>query len=373
MKLVRASDSDDQALKQFYAESALHGPVDVKVERAGKFFDQYRLQSEDYHTYLFKDESERERVLGLATVLFREGLLKDTYQRIGYCTDLRIAPTRQAIVEWTEHFSPLLEQLVQEKGCHYFFSAIAQYQGRAYNALVRPRAVRRNIPRYYQLGRFEIVNILGRIPYAPSPLKTLVIRRADATADFEKLAAYLKRKTSDRLLAYNYTAELLNERVRTWPGLQDRNFILAEDRRGNIVGCVAPWDASSAQSFKVDQYNGFSSTLRTALNMFSLSGFCSRLPAAGRPLDFQYLTHFHADNPDIFYSLLYEAYENARPKRFLVYSHFVIDPLTRPPKSFAAATLPFSLYTILSPKTDLPEFLRMPKVRQSPDFELALL
>ncbi|HEX4925783.1 MAG TPA: hypothetical protein VFV50_16940 [Bdellovibrionales bacterium] len=371
MRLALAESNDDRALREFYAESSLHGPVDLRVERPGNFFDQYRLQSDDYSTFLLK--TDKDRVVGIATIIFRKAFLKDKFETIGYCTDLRIAPSRQAIMEWTDHFTPLLEQLTHEKGCHYFFSAIARNQGRAYNALVRPRSVRRHIPRYYQLGRFEIVSVLGRLPFAPPPLRTLVIRHADAAADFEALAAYLRKKTEGRLLAYEYSAEFLKRRLETWPGLTDRNFILAEDRRGNIVGCVAPWDSAAVQTFSVHQYNGFSKTLRNTMNLLALTRMTSRLPRTGQRLNFDYLTHFHADNPDIFYSLLYEAYEHARPNKFLVYSQFIVDPTTRPPKSFAAAKVPFSLYTVLSPKTPLPDFLRMPRVRAAPDFELALL
>lgn len=371
MRLARAESSDDRAMRDFYAHSSLHGPVDLRVERPGHFFDQYRLQSDDFETFLLK--TDKDRVVGIATILFRRAFLKDKFETIGYCTDLRIAPSRQAIMEWTDHFTPLLEQLMQERGCHYFFSAIARNQGRAYNALVRPRSVRRHIPRYYQLGRFEIVSLLGRLPFAPPPLRTLIIRRADAAADFEALAAYLRKKTEARLLAYEYSAELLKKRVDSWPGLTDRSFILAEDRRGNIVGCVAPWDSRAVQTFAVHQYNGFSKTLRNTLNVLSLSRMTSRLPRTGDHLNFEYLTHFHADNIDIFYSLLYEAYEHARPLKFLLYSHFTVDPKTHPPRSFAAAKVPFSLYTVLSPKTELPDFLRMPRVRAAPDFELALL
>jgi hypothetical protein len=371
VKIERAGPQDDAALKEFYTQSVLHGSVDVKVQRTGNFFDQYKLQSNDFHTYILK--TPKEKIVGLATILFREGLLNEEMHAIGYCTDLRIAPSRTAILEWTDHFSPLLEQLSIEKKCDYFFSAIAQYQGRAYNALVRPRSVRRQIPRYYQLGRFEIVSVLGRLPIAPPRLKTITIRRAEANKDFEALARFLAKKTSGRLLSVKYTADLLNQRIQTWPGLSERSFLLALDQKQNIIGCVAPWDGSQVQKFLVEKYNGFGSTLRKGLNFISMTGLTSKLPREGGPLDFYYLTHFYADNPDIFYSLLFDAYEWARPKRFLVYSHFTVDPTTRPPRSFVTATVPFSLYTVLTHTTELPDFLRMPKVRRAPDFELACL
>jgi len=370
MRIVKATELDAAALAQFYSCQLLHGPIDIQVARPGKFFDQYRLQSPQFDVFALKSDSGE--IKGMAAIIYRQAHIGGSAIEIGYCTDLRIAPDREAILTWTKHFLPVLQEAMKERRCEYFFSVVVPQDSRAYNALVRPRSARRNIPRFYMLGRFELVTVMGRLPWASKPLSTIEIHRGQES-DFEQLLEYLQKSSKERTLSYVFTAELLRDRLNHWPGLSIESFLIARDSQKRIIGCVAPWDSYEVQNFTVQEYHGFTKTLKTAVGLLSYTGMAQPLPKEKEALNFMYLTHLYADNPDIFYSLLYESYEMARPTKSLVYGHFVSNLITLPPKQFISTPLPLAVYSMLPPDQALPEFLRMSRLATSPDIEMAFI
>ncbi|MGE3973946.1 MAG: hypothetical protein AB7F59_05410 [Bdellovibrionales bacterium] len=370
MKIVKATESDAPELTKFFACQILHGPVDIQIVRPGHFFDQYRLQSSEFDVFVLK--TNENEIRGMATIIYRKAFIAGNETYIGYCTDLRVAPDRETILTWTKHFLPVLQDAMKERNCKYFFSVVVPQDSRAYNALVRPRSARRNIPRFYMLARFELVTVMGRLPWATKPLSTIDIQRGE-NKDFEPLLEYLQKSSQERTLSYVYTPELLRERLTRWPGFSIESFFIARDSKGKIIGCVAPWDSFEVQNFVVREYHGFTKTLKTAVGLASYTGIAQALPDLNKSLNFMYLTHLYADNPDIFYSLLYESYEIARPNKSLVYGHFVNHLTTLPPRPFLSTTLPLAVYSLLPPDQPLPDFLRMSRLVAAPDIEVAFI
>ncbi len=368
MRITKATENDTEALSNFFAQQILHGPVDIKLTRPGHFFDQYKLHSPDFDVFILRDS--KGEVNGMAAIIYRDAYINGEVTKIGYCTDLRIAPTREAILTWTKHFLPVLQEVLSEKKCQYFFSVVVPQDSRAYNALVRPRSSRRSIPRFYMLGRFELVTVIGKAPWAVRPLDTIEIKKCDIS-DLDSLVSYLDRKSRERTLSYIYTKELIESRIRNWPGFGLESYMIAKDSQGNIVGCVAPWDSYEVQHMTIVEYHGFSKTLKRAMDFASLVGLTHRMPKTGEALNYSYLTHLYADNPDIFYSLLYESYELVKPTKSLCYAHFASNLVTLPPRSFISTTFPLAVYSLLPPDEPLPDFLKMSRLAAPPDLEIA--
>src|SRR6185436_9942122 len=108
-----------------------------------------------------------------------------------------VSPTRGAILSWSNHFLPVLESERESRNCKYIFSVVAHSQRQAYNAFIRPRNFRRQMPRYYLFRRFELLSLHGLWPFHDQPLQGIKIRSA-LDSDFEKLSEYILRKTADR-------------------------------------------------------------------------------------------------------------------------------------------------------------------------------
>src|SRR5690606_23271449 len=88
-----------------------------------------------------------------------------------------------------------------KRQCRYVFTIVGRAQKQAYNAFVRPRTVRRYMPRYHLFHRFRMISVHGRWPFGPSALDTIHVRKAN-TNDLDSLAEYLRRKKSARPLFY---------------------------------------------------------------------------------------------------------------------------------------------------------------------------
>jgi len=370
VRITKATESDTEELANFFAQQTLHGPVDVQLARPGHFFDQYRLHSPHYDVFVLRDL--KGQVNGMAAIVYRDAYINGEVKKIGYCTDLRIASTREAIITWTKHFLPVLQDALDDRKCDYFFSVVVPQDSRAYNALVRPRSSRRSIPRFYMLGRFELVTVIGRMPWASRPLDTIEIKKCESS-ELDALVSYLDKKSRERTLSYVYNRELIDYRIKTWPGFGMESYLIAKDSLGNIVGCVAPWDSYEVQHMTIVEYHGFSKTLKRAMDLASFVGLTQRMPKEGEALNFSYLTHLYADNPDIFYSLLYESYELMKPTKSLCYAHFANHLVTLPPRTFVSTTFPLAVYSLLPPDQPLPDFLRMSRLAAAPDLEIAFL
>jgi hypothetical protein len=148
---------------------------------------------------------------------------------------------------------------------------------------------------------------------------------------------------------------------------------LAFDKANNLIGCVAPWSPERVQRFYVDSYEPNAKNLQDIAQVLSWFSIAHPLPAEENELELRFLTHLYADNPDIFYSLLYNAYQNSGKRETLLYAHFDGDLTSLPPRSFLSAELPYGFYCILSPQDPIPEFLRPKMTDTPPAFEPALI
>ena len=126
MKLLQANESDNDRLRQFFSHTIWPGPVQLRFERRENFFTQYKNQSDDFVTLMLTDKTET-NILGMATLVFREGVLDGQNQIIGYATDLRVANSRRAVLQWSQHFLPVLEKELNARNCNYVFSVVSRH------------------------------------------------------------------------------------------------------------------------------------------------------------------------------------------------------------------------------------------------------
>lgn len=342
MEIVLAQPKDNEPLIKFLQQSPVPGLVDLSIARQDSFFKIYDIQSKDYDTFIIKDENDN--VHGVFTLLFREAMIDDVPQIIGYTTDLRLGVQREALVTWARNFLPLMQESMHKRSCKYMFSILSSGQ-----SFLKARAVDRQIPRYQLLRRFDIVTINGRIPYLTGPLPTLKVR-AGQKKDLDALAGFIRLKSKGRPLAYSFAGNEFEKMIYAWPGFDISNFLIAFDSLDNIVGCVAPWDSSLLQKYYVINYHGSIVGYRKIFYMGSLLGISRQLPAKNRPLNFKFLSHLYVNNHDIFQTLLYHAYKQCRKKEFLTYVQFEGDIILSVPKYFISWSAPFGLYNLGAPE-----------------------
>ncbi|MCB0357885.1 MAG: hypothetical protein KDD40_12800, partial [Bdellovibrionales bacterium] len=321
MILRLANENDSQKLIDFYRETDLTTPIQMQLQKQGSFFFQYQMQSNDYSTYILTDPTEQDKIKAMISILFRPGVIDHELQNIGYVTDLRISSERKVVLEWAHTLLPTLREAKKQRNCKYVFSVVAEAQHQAMNAFIRPRSVRRELPRYYLYRRFQVISLHGLWPWAIAPLSTISTVPATENDRLE-LAKYISHKNSERIPNYHPTPEDVLKNLERWQQLKIEDFILAKNHQGKIIGCVALWNSQKYEQFIPTKYDSKSLTLKEMLHFYSYFSTARRLSDIGTPLNFYYLSYLLADNSDIFYSLCYKSHFSVPKNFFLIYPHF---------------------------------------------------
>lgn len=368
MLLSHATLEDDPELKRFFASQVVRGLYSYRMTRPKSFFDQYKLTTDDFYTFVLKDQSSQ--IHAMASVLFKKAYVNDQEQTVGYLTDLRVSSSRKATLIWAKEFVPAFEQVRDERQCQFLFSDLELFESKAYNLLLRRRQPDHRLPRYHLFRKFNLVAIYGRFLFADQPLSSIQIGHG-LESDIEEICQYLKEKSVRRPLRYNLTPEILKNRIDSWPNFNIENFLLARDRNQKLIGCMAPWDNSSVQQIVVEKYHGKSFQYYSTSRTLALMGMARPLPAPGQAFRPKHITHSACDNPDIFYSLLSYAYDHCRHKELLIYPNYQGEFATRPPRSFMSIKVPYGFYSVLDTHKRLPPYLHPNPFNPAPDFQFA--
>lgn len=359
MKLEIAKPEDSQALVEFYKSFPLRGLVEMKIDRNGDFFAPYEIQSDRHLTYQLKDDNKIE---GIASFVLRDVLLDNHVGPVAFGRDLRISSNRRAILEWSQHFLPVMEEVFKTFQCKHIFSVLSMSEVQALNAFVRPRTLKRPLPRYYLYRRFNMISLHGRLPWVQIPLPHLRIRRGNSK-NVDALIHYIAKKSTQKDLSTVWDAESFYDKVERWKGLKLEDFHIAFDKYENIVGCVAPWSSGGLQDFIPMEYSLRAHNFRQFLKFGKALGWTrtltkpySRLKIEAG-LNFKYLNFLHAENGDIFESLLWKAFDDAAENEFLIYNQVRSEFIYRRPHNWISAKMPFGVYLLSPPDEEPPEFL----------------
>lgn len=362
MILEIAQASDNQRLIEFYKNFSSLGLVELKVNREPNFFKPYEIQSPDFRTYVMREE-DNTQIQGLASFIIKDVWLNNQVSKIAFGRDLRISSHRKAILSWGNHFLPVMKEIQNQFQFEYFFSVLSMSEAKALNVFVRPRFSKRALPRYFLFRRFNLVSLHGQFPWASNPLPHLRIRRG-GSHNIDALVEYIVNKSKKKDLATVWDRKTFEDKISRWQGLKLEDFLIAYDGSDRIIGCVAPWSAAQVQEFIPLKYSLLAHNFRQFLKLGNLLGWARTLTKpvprleveAG--LNFRYLNFLLADNEDIFESLLYAAYFEAEQNEFLVYTQMRNDLHLRRPLNWISARLPHSLYCLVPPDQEAPEFLR---------------
>lgn len=360
MRLEVAKPSDNQAILEFYKGFPLKGVLELKVDRRGDFFGPYAVESDRFRTYLLKDDQDQ--IQGMASFTIKDVMINEQVKTVAYGRDLRISTNRRAIIEWADHFVPTLQDISNTYGVQHFFSALNMTETAALNTFVRPRNLKRALPRYFNYRRFNLVSVHGRFPWAQNPLPHLQIR-SGSSVNADALIYYLSEKNTRRNLATYWDSYSFFKQLHRWRGLRLEDFLIAFDKHNNIVGCCAPWKADGIQEFIPLDYSLTAHNFRQFLKFGKLLGWTRNLTKPAyrlqleETLQFQYLTHLFADNEDVFESLLWAAYDRARSNDFLIYPQTREELIYKRPLNWVCAKIPHGLYSMVPPDQNAPDFL----------------
>lgn len=358
LEVARPEHSDQ--LKQFFEQFALRGLVELRLSRPGDFFAPYRIFSDDFVTYMLRGRDGQ--IQGIASFLFREVFVNGAIHKIAFATDLRINANRGPLLQWSQSFLPVIRSIYENHKVIAVFSAMNRRDPLLHNIFLRPRSPRRAWPRYHLYRRFDLVTLHGRFPWCRKPIKTIRVVRAFADLQ-DKLIDYLSDRAKYYPFASCWDKNSFGERMKRLSGIRLEDFWIALDSKDKVLGCLGSWSNRQLQELRPLRYSLVAHNFRQFLKFGRFLGWSRPLTKPPRstgvesPLQFRYLVYPYAANEDVFHSLLQTAFDQLNSNEFLVYAHAEQDFRRRPPKGWIAASLPYSLYTLLPAEMPTPSFL----------------
>lgn len=355
LRLARAEDNS--ALLSLFGDVPMEGQLVLSTQRGPDFFALYELQRGPYETWVADGERG---LIGMGSVLVRDGWLSGRPAKVGYLGDLRSKFAARRMRGLARFYGEVLDGARERHGCEVFLTGIIASNAAALNALVKRSGKRANQPRYELFRRFALVSI--QFTGERRARRSAFTVRTATQGDLPALTAFLDADHRVRPFGYRFDQGELQHRLARWPGFTLESTYLALDSTGRLVGCTTAWDPSAVKRYRVEAYRG---SLRWQKIAFNTAAHLLRwrpLPQAGEEFRTLYLcnTSIQGDSPEIFRALLEHIYVDARPRGYHLLSHPVYeqDPLSAAFDGFITRALDFHLYAVTpasAPRLTLPE------------------
>ncbi len=314
LRVRPAVATDDAALRRLFSSITMEADVSLRVDREPDFFTLYDMQGASA-CEAWTGEIDGE-LMGLGTLMARDGYVDGELRRIGYLGDLRLDPRVRGREILATLYGPVLDDFAARHGVDVFYTVVIASNTRAVAALTGPKAASLGIPTYHLLQKFRIralQTVAARRP--PRALRRRWAVSAATDADVAEIVDLLDRDARTRTFGIPMDEQRLRADIAAWPGLRLEDFVLVRDSRtGQLAGCMAPWDATPAKQTVVTGYRGSMRWIRRGYNTAAALLRAPRLPVPGRALRYAYATHQAVvdDDPDVLRILLHSAWFQVR-------------------------------------------------------------
>ena len=349
--LRESTVADAERLSHFFSSIPLHGKLDIKIKRHVDFFSLYRRLNINFHNYILEDTNS---ILGTASFLYYKALVNDHVTKIAFACDLRISPVRKAILNWSRHFLPRLQELSKKETIEHFISSINLDNTQVINSFIRTKQKRSKKPFYELIRKFNLITIHGFYPIYFTTNPHLKIRYLEKK-NHPQFLEYLEKKLTSLDLVPKALKISVHDYIQESLIYSFSHFIIAYDQQENIVGCCYPLSSTLLQDYFPLKYSSQANNFRQFLKLASILNFGRKLTRPfsssqkDQTLNFQFLHFLFFDHPDILKNLVHYAFQNSKNNDFLAYFTEQTNYTYRPPKGTIHTEMNFGLYEIRSP------------------------
>lgn len=377
-KVRLATSSDNARLLNFYEYMRVtEGGLVLSYRRGPDFFR--LLDAQGQSSLVFYLQTSDGVIEGIGSISFRDGILTGQRVRIGYLGDLRVVQSRHAVKAWRRFFESFLElspHLEETGHCSHYLTAVLDGNIRATSALVRnPHGSFRYVP----VMHYRIAMLVGRMPFIGRRSHWPLVREANP-GDLERLMAFLDAQNSIRPygIIFNNTEWL--RRLATWENFDLKNFLLAEDSNGMMIGCLALWNHPKTKRMVVEE---MSMPIKILARAQRIIGGLPLTDADGA-MDVTHATHFEvahrlskSQQTEIRCALLDRAWTKTRKEARGAVLSFCDDANGSVSRSllgrFLGYTTPATLYRVNSANDTKSDFTAPEQSVLNPGFEMALV
>ena len=332
----------------------MRGELVLSTQRGPDFFALYRQQGGPFETWVQEDPEGR--LVGMGSLLVRDGWLAGAPARVGYLGDLRTRFASRRSGALAHFYGAVLREAQARHGVSAFLTAVLASNQDAMQSLVRRSSRRPEQPQYHPFRRFTLrsIRFQGRRRRRSTPFELRTATPEDLPAIRERLAEdHRQRPFGER-----FDQGAFEQRLSAWPGFALEQTWLAFENEA-LVGLTSVWDPSPVKRYRVEAWNGPLRWQRLAFNAGAAVLGWTRLPPAGAILDTLHLcnTWIQDDRPEVLEALLEDIYAWAQPRGHHLLSAPVYegDPLGAAFRRFNTRGLDFHLYVVLPPGQPLPE------------------
>lgn len=370
MNLEVAQPQNNEELLEFYRSFPLDGLIHLRLDRSQDFFKYYGLQSDQYLTYILRSSN---RIMGVVSFIIDHVVIEGKLTTIAWARDLRIAHDRMAILGWAEHTQFVFEEIKKIFKVEHFFSTLNLSEEKPLNTFIRPRSQKRALPKYHLYRKFQLVSAHGFYPWARQTWPQLKIRRGNEKNQ-DALLEYLVKSSQNYSFHSAVSKDLLLEKLDRWIGFDWNDFIIAYDRKDNIVGTLSSWSSAGIQDFIPLRYSFRAHNFRQFLKFAHLLGWSRTLTKPYHrikiesSLNFRLLNYIRVDHPDVFSSLMTSAYHESKENEFLLYFRDQKNIQLKAPRGWISAEQTYGLFCPVLPNEQTPDFLH-PKYDGFADIE----
>ena len=299
-----ATPDDNAALVALAAVCTMEGDVALRVDRAPDFFALNALEGAEWRVGVALCDEE---IVGCVAASRRDVWMNGAPAVMGYASDLKVHPafrgsgTADLLARWvTDAIADM---------CGEDTPTLLKILGGNFRMENRTRGPR-GAPR---LSRFATLSVQA-IPllWARDARVAGVTVRSASITDVEHMAQLWSVVAPGRQLADVMDADSLAAWIARAPGLTFRDYLLARDARGRLLGFVGVWDQSSFKTLRVVGYSPRLAVVRRVVNVIAPLAGAPPLPAPGGALPALAVVHPCATEPRVLRALLLEAYRRHR-------------------------------------------------------------
>ena len=346
LQIRRAYAADNSRILDFQAQHAMQGALPLRFDRAPDYFALHRCHAIDHRTWLA--ENERGDMRGVASLVVRHGYLSGLVRPVAYLGDLRLVPDRQLSRAWMEEVRARLTDLEQEAGVQHAYCCMIRDNRLASQSLLGARRGGR-LPLTHWRG-YSNVSIYGQRGWRSAARTSDSLRIVQAQSHHaDALRAFLDTQSADQPFGCVFSEDEFARRLQTWPDFGIESFLLALDARGNLLGCLAPWDAAQIKRIVLERLPRPIGALRLAFNAMAPVFGRPRIAAPGQALRDIYLTHLQVRqrDPHVFAALLDAAWARVRHEYALMQlCLYDDDPLWPAMTRYRSTRISMDLYTL---------------------------
>ena len=300
-----ATQGHDAQLRARMAADHMEGAIAVSFRREPSYFAGCAVQG-DHTQVVTCIDSRNSHMAGLGSRSTAMALVNGAQQRIGYLSDLRVAPEYRRGTLLARGYR-YFRELHQADPVPFYTTMI--YDGNT-PALANLQGARGGLPLYRDWGKFLTPALRLNFGVASAPAAGVTIERG-TPEKLPHIVSFLNRNLAARQFAPVYReSDFPNGRFK---GLQPKDFFLAI-RDGRIAGTMAAWDQAAYRQTHVERYGSLLTIARPFYNAAACVSPVKRLPDPGARIPYVYLACLATVNDDVsvFRHLLHAVHDAIR-------------------------------------------------------------